>query len=383
MRIDDVVKQLQRRLPLFSEAFTDNTEVASIVHVGTTGTVTTSERHGLKPGNAVHIEGARTPIVISTITHAGDGIAIATTDADHDLTLYSEYEAGNVVEISGAVEADFNGSLELLDVPNRRTFHFAVDEAAPAAATGSPLLENGSNVFRTVRGLYRVDTVTSATVFTVEHTSASDLGALIGTMSIRANPRLAGAVDEEAAETSFTRAPHSDVTDDRPVKAWLYVVLGDRTASRGKNSRLDSIDIQSVGSDWQQYLNQPVQILVAIGAADEELARKARDDAASFLRPILRSVLGKKFDSGLAAGAVGEMQFVGDGTSRYDAGTYWHEFLFEARELVGFDDTVGAEDDVAFRDFENEITPELDPTERGEDFVPITVETSLDDEILP
>jgi hypothetical protein len=382
MKLVDIAKQFQRRLPLFSDRFTDNVSVASIVHAGTTATITTNENHGLRVNNAVHVFGAKTPIGISSITHAGDGIAIATTDSDHDLTLYSQFEEGNVVETSGATEADFNGSFTLLDVPNRRTFHFSVDTAAPAAATGSPILENGSNVCRVVKGLYAVATVTSSLVFTVEHTDASDLGTLIGTMSIRSNPRIAGVVDDVAAGESFTPRRYDDQTDGRPVEAWLYVILGDVTVSRGRDSRIDSIDIQSVGSDWQQYLNNPVQILVAMSAADQELGRLARDESSDFLRPILRSILGKKFDSGLASGEVGEMQFVGHGTSRYDGATYWHEYLFEARELIGFDDTVGAEDDVAFRDIEIQITPELDAGPPGAAHVPIEVDTSLDDTVL-
>lgn len=376
MKLLDVVRQIAKRLPLFTDEVTDTIEVTSIVHTGTTALITTPKAHGLLPDNSVHVIGAKTGIPIASITHAVDTtIAVITTDADHDLIFYDDTTLDLAV-LSGSVEAEFNGEFAVLDVINRRVFQIAVVLSAPTSGTGTPVLENGSSFLRTVQGQYPVATVPSPTTLTVEHTNASDLGTLIGTIELRARPRVSAGVDEESIFKSFTQAAEDEESGDRQTKTWVYAMLDDASVSRGRDSRLDSIDVQSRGADWQQYLNNPLKILVAIKASDQTLGENARDTAQDLLRPILRSLLGKAFDSGLSTGACAQVQFVGHGLARYDSATYWHEFNFEERALIKFDDTIGADDDVAFRDWDLTFDPDVDKLD-GEGVV--TDVFSLDD----
>lgn len=378
MKLRDAVLVLQAKLPLLTEQFTDTIAASSVVHSGTTATVTTAVDHGLVAGNLVHIVGALTPIAIASITAAG-GVATVTTSADHDLTYLPDNPDFSTVDLDGATEGDFNGTFTLLSVPNRRTFTMAVDGGAPASATGSPRLLNGSNVFRSIRGLYAVATTPTSDTFTIEHTAASDLGTLVGTITVRAKPRITAAVSDEAAIASFTR--DFEAAGSRPTKTWLYVVLEDAIVNRGKESRLDAIDTQFVGADWQQFIIQSFRLLVVSSSADQRLARTARDTMQDLLRPILRSILGVRFDSGLASGDEGAVQFVGHGLSRYDHATYWHAFEFEIRDRVTAEDTVGGGEDVAFRDIEIDLYAKLDAGQSAT-FDPLKVVQSLDDEPL-
>ena len=378
MKLQDAIKQLSARLPLLTEELTDTIAVTSIVHAGTTATIITDEPHGLLPNNSVHVLGAVTPIQV-TISHAVDTtVAVAITAVENtDLTLFSTFSEGNVVVMSGANEADFNGTFPLIEVVNRRIFHFTVDVDAPLFGTGTIFVENGSNIFRTVRGQYPVATVEDSTTLTVEHTAASDLGTLTGTITLRAKPRISGGLDVESIMKGYTLAEQDSVTEERAGKTWLYVVLGDVPVSRGRDARLDAIDIQKRSMDWQQYILVPIQLLLVQTTTDMTNAREGRDNAERLFRPILRSILGKAFDSYLASGPCGEVQFVGHGFARYDGATYWHEFDFEQRELIGFDDTIGDEDHVAFRDWDLTADPDLDSLDGEGEIVQIT---DLDDE---
>ena len=354
MKLINIVTQLQNKLPLLTQEFTDTVAVSSINHVSGVATVTTATDHNLSVGESTNIIGAFTHVTIASITHAGaDGIATVTTNTDHDYTLYSSYVEGNIAIIHNANEADFNGSFTILGVENRRVFTIAVNPGAPAAATGSPDAVNGSNVFNTIRGQYAVQTVTSPTVFTINHTAnVSSLGPQEGDMSIRSNPRITGAVSDEAAVAAYSRNGAS--------KTWMFVVIDDSVVSRGRSSRIDAVDVQTIGQQWQQYILQPFSLLVAIPASNQTLGQNARDTAEDLLRPILRSVCGAKFPTGLGVALAGPAQFVSHAFARYDGSVYWHDYQFEQRAEMTVIDTVEAGDDVAFRDVSLTLTPDLD-----------------------
>jgi hypothetical protein len=384
VKISEVVLQLSKRLPLFTESFTDTLAVVSLVHSGTTATVVTSSGHDLKAGDSVHIIGAINPVTISTITHAysgsppvGSGVAIATTAEDHDLTMFVDDPSLNVVSIIGATQSGFNGTgMALLAVPNRRTFHYAIPKATAAAATGLPVATNASNVYNTIRGQYAVASVTNSTTFTLQHTAASNLGTQIGTITARVKPRITGAIDDEGAMSSYGRDAEDSSTLERKSKTWAYALIGDVSASKGRRNGTDALDDQTIQGDWHQVLIAPFQVLIAQDASNETLGRNSRDNAENLLGPILRSLVGKRFSTGLSQTLGSDVQFVGHGIARYDGATYWHEFNFEQRAIVGFADTVGADDDVAFRDWDFTGDPEVDEGAGQGKIIQIT---SLDD----
>ena len=356
MRLIDIVTQLQNRLPLLTDALTDTVAVTSIVHASGVATITTATDHGISVGDSTNVLGAITPITIASITHAGaDGIATVTTNTDHDFTLYESYSEGNIAVLSGSTEADFNGSFTIIGVENRRTFTITVPSGAPASATGSPQADNGSNVFNTVRGQYAVATVPTTTTLTVAHGDAGlSLGTLDGTITLRSNPRVTGAVSDEAAVAGYSRVQGSSP------QMWIFVVIDDSVVSRGRSSRIDAVDVQTIGQQWQQYILQPFSLLVAIPASNQTLGQNARDTAEDLLRPILRSVCGAKFPTGLGVALAGPAQFVSHAFARYDGSVYWHDYQFEQRAEMTVIDTVEAGDDVAFRDVSLTLTPDLD-----------------------
>lgn len=350
MRCEEIVAHLQRRLPLLTDRFSDSIAITSIVHVGTTATVTTATPHGLAAGDAPTIFGARAPVPVASITHAAlSPFAVVTTSADHDLTLYRTFAAGNVVEVDGANEAAFEGARVVVAVPNRRTIHVTVDPSAPASATGTIRLLGASNYFRNVRGRYAVVTVVSPTIFTLTHDAASDLGTLVGPAFLRTPARITGALNAEAAGRSY-----SEEIGGAAAKPWAYVVLDDVSALRNREAPPEAYAVNQLSGGWSQHLLQPFRVLVVLPNADAERGRPTRDLAEDLFLPISRALLGAKFSTGLSrSGPLTFVSFVGHGPEgSADEAFYVHEYAFSQVAQMTIDDTMLNEEHVAFRDID-------------------------------
>lgn len=353
MRAADIVEQLQRKLPLVTSVFSDELTVASLVHVGTTATVTTTAAHGLAPGAQVTIFGARTPVPVASISHAsGASYAIVTTSEDHDLTLYRFRTEANVVEVDGANEPEFEGLRTVVAVPNRRTVHVAVDPSAPLSATGTIRLLGASTYLRNVRGRYAVATVPSATSFTVTHDAASDLGTAVGPAFVRTRPRVTGAQSPASAVLS-----HSQEAGGAASKAWAYVVLDDSTPVRQTAAPAEAFAVNKLSGGWSQMVVQRFGVLLALPNVSDERGRTARDLAADLLGPIARCLLGAEFDTGFAVRRpAAPVSFAGESAQETAVGSwYGHRFDFEQIARLGLADTVGNDEHVAFRDIDVEI----------------------------
>ena len=342
MRAEEVILQLAKELPRFTDNFNNVISVISIVTgVQNEAIVTTDIAHGLSVGQGVVIKGSESPIIITKIERVLN-IATVTTQSDHDVTQGTPTE----LIIAGSPEPNFNGTKNILSpngVPNRRTIKIQVDDTGFALAEGGFLL-NGSNVFQSYNGVFGVASIISPTVFT--YTMGQDaLPDAQGTITISSNTRVSGAVSLSAALASYTRQ------DD---KLWAFVVLGDAVASKNRAIESDATDNQQrqgSGADYRQQLIQEMAVYLFVPSANEIAGRKARDLAQSMFRPICRSILFHKFDSNLFVGKFNPLQFSGHGSEAFESGAiYIHQYSFTQVEELYFDDTVGFDDNVAFRD---------------------------------
>lgn len=357
MRAEDIVAQLQRKLPLLTAEFSDEIAITSIVHAGTTATVTTAAPHGLVVGAAPTIFGARTPVAVASITHAANAkFAVVVTSEDHDLTLYRTFPAGNYVEVDGAVEADFEGVRKIVSVPNRRTVHVEVDPAAPASATGTIRLLGASNYFRSIRGRYAVTGIPAADQFTITHDAASDLGTLAGPAFLRTPARITAAISVEAAERSY-----SPEANGAPAKPWLYVILGDSIPVRSRETPPEAASINKLSGGWSQYVVQPFSLLVGLPISAQPRGRQGRDLAADLLAPLCRALLGYEFPTGFSKPSpASSVVFAGEESGANTVGAWYaHRYDFEQLARIDLDDTVGNEEHVAFRDITLEIGNDL------------------------
>ena len=344
MRASDIVNQLAVLLPGLVDDFTDQFSVSSLTRSGTTVTITTSTAHGLVVGKQVNITGAETPIAITSIARVGI-VATMVTGADHDMTE----NAGFDVQTSGATEAEFNGTFNLLSVPNRRTITFLVDDSGATTATGAPLLLNGSNPFQSYNGLKVITVVPTATTFEYEITDSTLFSPASGTITAKTNPRISAAVEFERVLDAYTKQPQD--------KAWLFVVMGDAVADKNRNIDTDSTDNIQRGNYFNQRLIQNVQLFVILPTVAEIAGRSSRDRCAELLKPICQSILTAKFPT-LVENNNNPLMLTGHGLQAYNTAFYAHQYAFEATVQLGPSDIFEPTDDVAFRDID--ITMGLD-----------------------
>lgn len=363
MRSADVVAQLATVLPQLSDKFTTDFAITALTRSGTTVTATTAAAHGLGVGKQANVVGATTPLAVSSLTRVG-AIGTLVTTNNHDMTEGYSTE----VILEGSTEAEFNGTFVLLSVPNRKTVTFTMVDAGATAATGSPLLTNGSSALQSYNGLQDITAVPSTVQFQYEITDSTIFTPAGGAIVARTEPRISSAVSEELLIDAYTKQPQGGL--------WAFVVLGDVFASKNRNILSDATDNIQRGDHYRQQLIQPFSIMVFTPTAAQIGARAARDEAEDLLRPICRSVLFKPFDSGLYVGKQGPVQFVSHGFAHYNKAFYVHAYEFQQVVDIQFEDTVGYDVDVAFRD----ISVTMGVSTGNE---VMTAEINLDDEALP
>jgi hypothetical protein len=126
MKAEEVITVLQANLPKLNQSFSDNFNISSIVNTaGTTVTVTTSVANNFILGQMVLISGVNSNVVIDTLTRSST-VGTLVTLTDHDIT-----NGLKTIEISGAVEPEFNGTFNIINVDNRQTIRFQMINSGP------------------------------------------------------------------------------------------------------------------------------------------------------------------------------------------------------------------------------------------------------------
>lgn len=359
----DVVNQLQTKLPQLVGDFTDNLSVTSLTRSGTTVTLTTSAVHGQIVGNNIVVGGAKTPIAVTSFTRAGIVGTIVTT-TNHDATLGVPVQ----VEITGATESEFNGSFTIVAVRNRRTIDVVMDDSGPTAATGTVLALNIESALNQYNGRFNIDAVPTTTTIEYDIGTSVPFSPASGTITAASNPKISSAVNLDRVLQAYTEQAQG--------KAWMFVVLEDVFASKDRHIMSDATDNIQRHQYYRQQLIQPVSLYVILPTDDEISGRATRDRVEELLRPICQSILFSRFDSQLASGKYNALQFNSHGFAVYNKGYYAHRYSFEQVAELTFEDTVGFDEDVAFRDID--LTQNLD---LGTGLMSTSID--LDDELLP
>lgn len=344
MRASEVVEQLQRELPKRTDFFTDVLQIVSLTRSGSMVTAVTSVPHNLSNNDSVVIDGAKELNPITSLTFA-DGMASATTQNDHDLTLPSANQVrfGNLGDynysnVSGADQSEYNGAYVLTAVPNRKNFSYAITGAPASPATGSPVLEQEGGY----NGRFQV-TVIDPTTFTYQilTTPISPAG---GTIIGYARARISADVSLERAIQNYTKQPADDY--------WAFVVLGDVLAAKDRNVLTEASGEDSNQSEFRTRLIEPFRIFVFVPSVYRNSARAYQDNMEDVRGFIYNSLAGYIFGTALTetpwckTSPLGD-RFVSEGSTE---AFYIHEFQFQRVVDVTYEDTVGEPASRAFRD---------------------------------
>jgi len=362
MKARDIVTRLKTQLPLLTDRFTDKKTILSITAAGTTATVTTSTDHGLSIGKQAVVAGANAAVTISTITRVAT-VATVVTSIDHDLTITDGF--ATAVVLSGAIEAEFNGTFPLLGVQNRRQFTITVANSGPTSVTGSPVLQEPGLPLG-YDGLVTAVTVPTSTTFTYTLVQALTEDAAGTDMRLVTGFRIRAAIDPDRARQIFESKNINNIVLGELV---LIVVLGSVIASRDRNSLNDGVFDGGPSGSSQQKILEAVTCIVFQKVTKQSSGATARDNMQDIARFIIKVLKGFAAGSGFATDT-GTLAFVMHDELEYDTAIYSHMVEFQ---LTGEIDTLDLDIvplNVALRDISFTLT-----TDQGVEEIDTTIDT--------
>ncbi|MCK5127640.1 MAG: hypothetical protein KAR42_15390 [candidate division Zixibacteria bacterium] len=374
MKAADVVDRLAQNIPLHTDGFSESLSITSILPTGTTALATTSAPHGLVEGQDIAITGADAPVDIDTGTFLRTAAqAVFETLQDHDLTLSERdiAKGGKTITISGATEAEFNGTFKLINVANRRKLTIAVDDSGSTTISGSPIVEDANGgIFNGFHQAVNITTTTFEYTLPIAYTLNA-----AGTPVVQIKIRILSVLDIE----QYLRDVYTKQTIDADQ---LVVQLGDVSESKNRNEPSDATSSSSGNVAFTPSLIQPFAVYIVMNVTQELSAAVARDKVEfEYIPAIFRSILRAPFDTGFTYSQY-KATFTGHGVFAYsdvngkNKAVYAHEVAFEQLAKLYESDTVGTENTVAMRDIDFTMNSNL-----GTGIMLATVD--LDEEPLP
>lgn len=367
MNYRDIVAQLQTELPKHETRFSDQIGFTSLIAVTTTVTATTTAAHGKTTGDAITITGVR---VENPVTLSVSGTTVTgTTSFDHDLTEFDGF--GNkpdfaTVTISGTNETEYNGTFNVVTVPNRRTFTYELPATPSGPPTGTIILEedriDGYN------GRFII-TVTGATTFTYGVAVAPPgLAVITGSATTHVKTRISVAINADRIFEAYTKQPPSDI--------WLFVIPRDTAISNDRDLLNDATVSWMTGTQERRIKTiVNFDVMVIFPATSQIAAAESRDDAEEIAVSLYKSIGGFKPSTTLAALNQFVVTPTGHGFGRYNGAIYAHLYNWQLIEEIINADTF-REGDRAFRDARLIFTNDFD-----ENIIDTNVD--LDDQPFP
>jgi len=349
MKAEEIIKQLQAVIPSVTDLFTDKFTVTSLTYSSGIVTAVTSTPHGLLTGNYTNIIEATNPISISSINRSGK-VATVITDTAHDLTLSNNdiKRGGKSVTLTGSDQSEFNGTFELNAVRSRKKFEIKIADSGATSSTGSSLIQDGSSLpgYNGRRQITKIDA--STFTYSVSQTLFSPAG---GSPIAKTEARISGAVSFERADEAYTKMESNEL--------WAFVSIGDVIASKNRYINSDLTDTAKKNTGWNQTVSQPFTVYVFMPSIGDRAGRISRDAMEDVSVALFKSLLGVKFNTGYFSKDQYVATFVNHGFNAYVNAYYVHEFNFELAADITFDDTVGYDNDVAFRDIDISIVSDI------------------------
>ena len=359
MKLADVTKQLQLLLPKYTELLGTVLDIVSISATTTIATITTGIIHGLSTGDAVVLSDVTTETPITGVTQ--DGLIFTfTTGVDHDLT-FGDVDHINAL-LSGFTDTDWNNSFKITAVPNRRTFKVQSTNTIPTL--------NGNDILQEIRsdgvnGRQRA-IVTSPTVFTIEGTF---LASNYTGGRVSSKVRVAGGITLERIMEQYTEQKLTDL--------WAFIVMADAQVSKDRNTKNDSDASVPTGTEMRQRVMDGFELFIFQNVTEDIAATDAIDIARhDLMLPIMKSVRGAFFDSGLSGATDFRTVFISHGFVSYSRSVLVYSYQFQSLYDLTDGDTVEPLDTMAYRD--TKYTHEIG----GDDTTDMTVTINHDDEPL-
>jgi len=360
MKLIDIINKLRTELPKYTDKFSISMEASNITVSSGIATISTTARHNLKTGEVVSLTDYTTETFIYSVEQ--DGLLFTfTTSTDHDLTEGWQDE----ITLQGFDSADWNKTFDLFKVPNRRQFVVRSTVSIPSLNSNEYICEDRIDG---INGRHSVTVLTPST-FTI---AGDFLPGQYNDGTINGKIRIVGSIDIERFLQHYTEQSLQNL--------YMCVVMEDADTSKDRNTYSDAISTPAAGTEIRLLLIDGFSIYV-IGNSSNEIAAEQLIDVCrhDLLLPILKSVYGAKFDTGLSNETNFRTVFKGHGTAFYDKSKYIHVYKFEMSTEINEQDTGDRTDTRAYRDT-NQTLNVIENIDVDEPYMTVTVDQ--DDEPL-
>lgn len=321
-----IVNRLKAILGKYVDDFNDVVTVSSLSRSSSTITAVTSAAHGLVTGSYITIRGAKEPITLSSLTRSGN-LVTAVSATDHKLSDPSLFSAPNLplyVTISGA-DAGYNGTWQLISVPDDNTFVFKITgtPTTPAVTSGYLLLDDydGYNGYKQV-------TVVNTTTFTYTTANSNLKTPAQGTIKFVSGTR----VDQAATPGRIVEFYSANASGD--LKTWAFVTFGRKDIYKDNTIANDIVGSKTKNNSFWYEGTINFSVFVIIPAKNDVLGTAAANLAQSYEKPILKALANYIFDSPFAEAKYQPVTFVGHEPDDYLGSYYSHRFDFLIKGLL-------------------------------------------------
>ena len=313
MKIRNIESQLRQILPIYNDYFTDKVDVSTYTATSNVATVVTSSAHSLSTGDIVSLRGVDFVNPITSLTQSnGTGTAVLQYVTDYT------YPYNEEITITGANEAEFNDTFNIISIPNRNTITFQMTPSLTASATGSPVLYEEN--LRNYNGSFEIASTPTTTSFTFAITT-EDFTAPAGiTYYVLADTRITAEISDERILEAYT---DQDVGD-----WWLFAVADDSNTSRNKNISTDYEFNFGNGDYYRQQTGESVTIYVVIPTQNKISPVDAQDICKNELKKHLILSLSGYFPVTLYNNLYDGLFYQSDSLYTYDRSYYIHSYKF-------------------------------------------------------
>lgn len=290
MKLSELVKTAQNKLPLYTHYFSETVKVSEMSSEGKEVTVVTDTPHGLIEGENFMVNGAKVKNRILSLTQRY-GLGRIVTEYNHQVTKNSPLRAGDSthITIKGATEDEYNGTFLIMDIPNSNVIEFSIDKNAPQTATGEPYIEE--DCYANYNGRQVVGEVIDecSLKFTLDREPEAEMP--FGDIFLKGGVRISGEYSIEHALESYEANGLNEL--------WGFCVLDGANISKSRVNHTDAIATAQLGTDLRAELIQDFNFYVIIPTTSEYCWIDFVDLAQELRKPILKTFHRRKIESGV------------------------------------------------------------------------------------
>ena len=364
----DVMAHLWRYLPTVTSLFNDSLTItnASVSGGIITGTIATGTP---VVGQKVLLSGIKVRNPITAYLDNGDGTVRFTVANDHDQTEPRQRLDTQQLELGGITPSIWNGSHDIINVPNRRTFEINKPAGATTPTVAGYLIERPT----TVLGIGEVMSVVGTTVTIQPEEGIFHYDADLETITVNRKIRARAAADINRATDIYTKQAVG--------KPFLFVIMTDVTVSKDRHTPNDGLATFTRQDMRLLRLLQNFAIAVFIPTQDDVGGDNAQHMAYGEIYDALTKIFyGFGFQDQESA-----IDYVtvsaGHGPGIYNSAYYLHVYDWQVPNVVtfesGFDGHTPFITDVAFRDIQQDLYV------NNSDQAVMSLFVDLDEEPLP